>query len=73
MSNNREDVVNEYSMILANIQTDYINAIGLGIIQEDCHIPLYSILIHCIKNIEIFNENQSANIFNYLNKLNYGE
>lgn len=62
--------INE-NFILAN--KNAIDKIRLGFIDNDYCIPLlYSITIHCIENIEIFNEDQLTNIEDYINKLNYG-
>ena len=62
--------INE-NFILAN--KNAIDKIRLGFIDNDYCIPfLYSITIHCIENIKIFNEDQLTNIEDYINKLNYG-
>ena len=46
-----------------------IDALKLGFINDDCVPILFSILIHCMENIEIFNPTQLNNISKFINKL----
>lgn len=69
--NINEDIINKHKEHLINIQKRNINALGLGIVVDNCNTMLYSILIHCIENINIFDKNQIININNFINKLNY--
>lgn len=67
----KQNLIDKYNNILANIEKRNINAIELGFINNDCVPALFSILIHCMENIEIFNTIQLNNIYNFINKLNY--
>lgn len=67
----RQMLIDKYNDILANMQVDNIKRLELGFISDDCNSMLFSILVHCIENIEIFNITQLNNISNFINKLNY--
>ena len=67
----KQNLIDKYNSILANIEKRNIDAIELGFINNDCTPALFSILIHCMENIEIFNTTQLNNVSNFINKLNY--
>lgn len=67
----RQTLIDDYNGLLANIQSDNIKRLELGFISDDCVPMLFSILIHCMENIEIFNSTQLNNISNFINKLSY--
>lgn len=67
----RQKLIDAYNDILANMQSDNIKRLELGFISDDCVPMLFSILIHCMENIEIFNTTQLNNISNFINKLSY--
>lgn len=67
----RQTLIDDYNGLLANIQSDNIKRLELGFISDDCVPMLFSILIHCMENIEIFNDTQLNNISNFINKLSY--
>ena len=68
----KQNIVDRYNSILIDIERRNIDAIELGFINNDCSPILFSILIHCVKNIEIFNKDQLININSFINKLSYG-
>lgn len=68
----KQNIVDRYNSILIDIERRNIDAIELGFINNDCSPILFSILIHCIENIEIFNKDQLININSFINKLSYG-
>lgn len=67
----KQDIIDNYNIILSNMQKRNIDALELGFINDNCNIMLFSILIHCKENIEIFNDTQLNNISNFINKLSY--
>ena len=67
----RQTLIDNYNMILVNMEKRNIDAFELGFINDDCAPMLFSILIHCMENIEIFNPTQLNNISNFINKLSY--
>lgn len=67
----RQTLIDNYNMILVNMEKRNIDALELGFIKDDCAPMLFSILIHCMENIEIFNPTQLNNISNFINKLSY--
>lgn len=67
----KQNLIDKYNDILANIEKRNIDAIELGFINNDCAPALFSILIHCMENIEIFNTTQLNNVSNFINKLSY--
>lgn len=67
----RQTLIDNYNFILVNMEKRNIDALELGFINDDCAPMLFSILIHCTENIEIFNPTQLNNISNFINKLSY--
>lgn len=67
----KQTLINNYNMMLVNMEKRNIDALELGFINDNCAPMLFSILIHCIENIEIFNPTQLNNISNFINKLSY--
>lgn len=67
----RQTLIDDYNSLLADMQSDNIKRLELGFISDDCVPMLFSILIHCMENIEVFNSIQLNNISNFINKLSY--
>lgn len=67
----KQNLIDKYNSLLANIEKRNIDAIKLGFINNDCTPALFSILINCMENIEIFNTTQLNNVSNFINKLSY--
>lgn len=67
----RQKLIDAYNGILTNMQFDDIKRLELGFISDDCASMLFSILVHCMENVEIFNTAQLNNISNFINKLSY--
>lgn len=67
----RQSIIDNYNIMLANMDKRNIDALELGFINDDCVPMLFSILIHCVENIEIFNPTQLNNISHFINKLSY--
>lgn len=67
----KERLLEEYTKVFVKHNNDTITKLRLGFVEEDCSIPAINIIINCIENIEIFNNEQLNNLSNYLNKLSY--
>jgi hypothetical protein len=67
----RQTLIDDYNSLLADMQSDNIKRLELGFISDYCVPMLFSILIHCMENIEVFNSTQLNNISNFINKLSY--
>lgn len=67
----KQELINKYNIAISKLQQNNINASNMGFVTTDCDIAIYSMLIHCIENIELFSDIQLNNVQNYLNKLNY--
>ena len=67
----KQELIDKYNIAISKLQQNNINASNMGFVVNDCNIAIYSILIHCIENMELFTDIQLNNIQNYLNKLNY--
>lgn len=65
------EVVKEYNILLSKIEIADIKRLELGFINDDCDIQLLSILIHCIENINIFNDDELNNIKQFLYIISY--
>lgn len=61
------ELVKEYNILLSKIEIADIKRLELGFINDNCDIQLLSILIHCIENINIFDNDELYNI-NYFIK-----
>lgn len=67
-----KNIVNDYKVLLGTMQVNNIEAATFGFVNNNCDTMLFSILIHCMENIGIFNEDQVNNINNLINKIVYG-
>ncbi len=68
----KQQIINDYNSMLIDKEKQRIESIYLGVVKDNCDTILFSILTHCIENIDIFNNNQRNNISNLINKLSYG-
>lgn len=70
----KENIIARYTNNLLAIDERNIKSlISLGYVAENYENSLFHMLIECIKHIEIFNEEQTANIINMVNKVSlYG-
>lgn len=70
----KEKLLQEYRNTLVNINENDIKLMELGFIADDnCNTMIFSVLIHCMENLDIFNDEQLNNITLFINKLNYGQ
>nr|DAO50334.1 MAG TPA: hypothetical protein [Crassvirales sp.] len=67
----RQRLIDNYNITLANMEKRDIAALELGFVNDNCSTMIFSILIHCMENLEIFNSTQLNNISNFINKINY--
>ena len=67
----RQTLIDDYNSLLADMQSANIKRLELGFISDDCILMLFSILVYCMENVEIFNVTQLNNISNFINKLSY--
>ena len=70
--NLKQDIIDKYNNILADKESNYINKIRLGYIEDNCNIMLLSMMIHCVENINIFNKKQLNSINHIINKVSNG-
>lgn len=68
----KDKIYNDYQNILFNIEESDIKKQELGFINNNCNSIILSILIHALQNIDIFTNEQLANINFMLNKITYG-
>jgi len=64
-------LIEQYENLFIRRNTDIIEKLRFGFIEEDCSIPIISIVIHCMENLEIFDNTQLNNIQQILSRLNY--
>lgn len=67
----KQDLIDKYNELLVTLETQNIEATKYGFIEDNCNTMLFSILIHCMENLEIFTSNQLTNIYSFINKLSY--
>lgn len=66
-------ISDEYKETLNKIFDSNIKKAKVGFnIKESCRDYIFPILVHCMENINIFNEEQLENINQISNKLIYG-
>lgn len=68
---NKNTVINGYKNTLIDKEKKTLDLIELGYVTNPCSVQVFGILTHCIENIEIFNNTQTLNIVNSINKLSY--
>ena len=68
---NNQDIINKYNELFADMNDKDIKILELGFIKDNCNSMLFGILIHCMENIEIFNETQTNNINHFIHRLRY--
>lgn len=70
----KENVIAGYTKnFLAIDERNVKSLVALGYITKNYENSLFHMLIECIKHIEIFNEEQTTNIINMINKVSlYG-
>lgn len=64
------ELIKEYNILLSKIEIADIKRLELGFINDDCDIQLLSIVIHCIENINIFNDDELYNIDYFIKHFN---
>ena len=65
-------LINSYKNTILPIAEDSYYNFKLGFINNNCTPTVFCILIHCMENLDIFNETQLNNIQHFINKLQYG-
>ena len=70
----KENVIVGYTKNLLAIDERNIKSlIAFGYVTENYKNSLFHVLIECMKHIEIFNEEQTTNVVNMINKVSlYG-
>ena len=73
-NNHKENIIAGYTKnLLAIDERNVKSLIALGYVNENYENSLFHMLIECMKHIEIFNEEQTANVVNMINKVSlYG-
>lgn len=65
----KDALVAGYINNLSAIESLIIRALTIGFVVNDCNTNLFHILIECMKHIELFDEKQTVDIINMINKL----
>lgn len=65
-------VLNDYKLLLTKIQINEINIRKAGFINNSCISYIYSYLLHCIENIDIFTKEELNYIHTTINTILYG-
>lgn len=70
----KENIIAGYTKNLLAIDERNIKSLlALGYVTENYENSLFHVLIECMKHIEIFNEEQTVNVVNMINKVSlYG-
>lgn len=70
--NKINDLINSYKKTIIKIEEDSYYKFKLGFINNNCTPTVFGILVHCMENLDIFNETQLNNIQHFISKLQYG-
>lgn len=65
----RQELIDNYNKFMINLDKNNIDKQNLGFMINPCHSMLFSILIHCMENVDIFNKTQLNNITHFIDKL----
>lgn len=65
----KDALIAGYVNNLSAIESLTIKALTIGFVVDDCNTNLFHILIECMKHIELFDEEQTVDIINIINKL----
>lgn len=70
----KENIISGYTNnLLAIDERNVKSLVALGYVTENYENSLFHMLIECMKHIEIFNEEQTTNVINMINKVSlYG-
>ena len=73
-NSHKENIIAGYTNnLLAIDERNVKSLIALGYVTENYENSLFHMLLECIKHIEIFNEEQTTNVVNMINKVSlYG-
>lgn len=73
-STHKENIIAGYTKnLLAIDERNVKSLVALGYVTKNYENSLFHMLIECIKHIEIFNEEQTVNVTNMINKVSlYG-
>lgn len=67
----KEFLTEQYRNTLIKMTKNDIDIVSMGYVPDACTSMMFSILIHCMENIEIFNTTQINDISYLLNKISY--
>lgn len=63
-----DSLINSFSEKFIKANINEIELIKNGFIPDKCYTPKLSLIVHCMENIEIFNDEQKGNLNNIINK-----
>lgn len=67
----KQKIIEDCNNAIINIAKKNVFKETNGYTTSVCEITYNSILLHCLQNNDIFNEQQLSNINSYLNKVTY--
>lgn len=62
-----DNVYNSFVNLFIDKNVEEVELMSFGIVLQKCYTPKISMLIHCMENIDIFNEEQLANLQEMIN------
>lgn len=66
-----ENLVDSFTNLFIQKNSEEVELLDLGIITTKCYTPKISMLIHCMDNMDLFNDEQKGNIQTMINKYKY--
>lgn len=67
----KQSVYDSYIKLFIDKNVEEVQLLNFGIILEKCYTPKISMIIHCMENIDIFNDDQLSNLKEMINQYKY--
>jgi len=61
------ETINYYKNTLIDLGYSYIKKLQKGIVSDNCQFVTLPILIRCLEDFDVLDEDQQTNILDYLN------
>lgn len=67
----KQSVYDSFVKLFIDKNVEEVQLLNFGIVLQKCYTPKISMLIHCMENIDIFNDEQRSNLQEMINKYKY--
>lgn len=67
----QENTYNTFVDLFINKNVEEAELLAFGIVLSKCYTPKISMLIHCMDNLDLFDDEQKSNLQHMINKYRY--